>query len=42
METHPSNRTVQFRLSSFFFVVVAVEEIESRHSIVTTYSIYSK
>lgn len=42
METH-QNRTVQFRLSSFFFVVVVVvEEIESRHSTVTTYSIYSK
>lgn len=43
METHPSKQNGP--ISSFivfFFVVVVVEEIESRHSTVTTYSIYSK
>lgn len=41
METHPSKQNGP--ISSFIvFVVVVVEEIESRHSSVTTYSIYSK
>ena len=44
METHPSkqNGPISSFIVFFFVVVVVVEEIESRHSTVTTYSIYSK
>ena len=41
METHPSKQNGPISSFIVFFVVV-VEEIESRHSSVTTYSIYSK
>ena len=41
METHPSKQNDPISSFIVFFVVV-VEEIESRHSSVTTYSIYSK
>ena len=42
METHPSKQNGPISSFMVFFVVVVVEEIESRHSTVTTYSIYSK